>query len=281
MANFNSLELPSIVPAGSYSMAIANIGEQWLPDVQALLRTASSPRCTAVADFVLLSERTYTIISGMETKQFDSQVGLWSQDWKALANYNWLFTDQNTIVASSWTIEAKVWHPTYAEELVYWLCIGGLAIRTAIKEKQSSGAVAWFLPGATVARSQAMPSHSARQNQLAQWIGKLESLSRLAPGWNRQGAPAPSEKAIQTARQFIEALVNDEQPPTRVAASAVGGVGVTRQAGDRMAYIEFYNDGAACALLADDAGYEQVCDVAPEGGTFRKLLDDVKAYLNA
>ena len=137
MANFNSLELPSIVPAGSYSMAIANIGEQWLPDVQALLRTASSPRCTAVADFVLLSERTYTIISGMETKQFDSQVGLWSQDWKALENYNWLFTDQNTIVASSWTIEAKVWHPTYAEELVYWLCIGGLAIRTAIKEKQS------------------------------------------------------------------------------------------------------------------------------------------------
>ena len=47
-----------------------------------------------------------------------------------------------------------------------------------------------------------------------------------------------------------------------------------------MAYIEFYNDGAACALLADDAADERVLDVATEGGTFRKLLDEMKAYLD-
>jgi hypothetical protein len=67
------------------------------------------------------------------------------------------------------------------------------------------------------------------------WIEKLESLSKLEPGWNRQGAPAPSAEAIAAAREFIDALVNDGQEPTRVAASAVGGVGVTRQIGARMA----------------------------------------------
>jgi hypothetical protein len=124
------------------------------------------------------------------------------------------------------------------------------------------------------------PEGLARSRELAKWIGRLESLSTLTPGWNRQGAPPPSEEAIRTARQFIVVSVNDGQPPTRVAASAVGGVGVTRQAGERMAYVEFYNEGAACALLADDSTDEQVLDVAPEGGTFRRFLDKVKTYLN-
>jgi len=121
---------------------------------------------------------------------------------------------------------------------------------------------------------------SAVRNELAKWLEKLESLAKLEPGWNRQGAAVPSEQAIRAARQFIEALVNDGQPPTRVAASAVGGVGVTRQTGERMAYIEFYNAGPACALLADNAGDERVLEVAAEGGTFRNLLNEVKAYLN-
>ena len=47
-----------------------------------------------------------------------------------------------------------------------------------------------------------------------------------------------------------------------------------------MAYFEFYNDGTACALLADDAAEERVLDVAPERGSFRGLLYEVKAYLN-
>jgi hypothetical protein len=120
----------------------------------------------------------------------------------------------------------------------------------------------------------------ASGNHLAQWFRILEALSRLAPGWNRQGAPAPSEESIRAARQFIVALVNDGQPPTRVAASAIGGVGVTRRVGERMAYIEFCNNGTACALMADDAADERVLDVAPERGTFRGLLDEVKAYLH-
>jgi hypothetical protein len=279
MANFSSLQLPSNVPAGTYSMTITNISGDWLCYVQDFLQASSPPRYTAVTSFVRVGE-TYKIVSGTETKLFDCQVGLWSQGWKALANYNWLYAAQNTTVASFGTMEARVWGPTNPEELVYWFCIEGLAIRTVINQRQLSGGASWFLPAASVAGAQSMPSYSARETEIAKWIAKLEGLSKLAPGWNRQGAPAPSEKAIRTARQFIEALVNDEQPPTRVAASAVGGVGVTRRIGDRMAYFEFYNDGAGCALLADDAAEERVFDVAPQHGTFTRLLHEVRAFLN-
>jgi hypothetical protein len=120
-----------------------------------------------------------------------------------------------------------------------------------------------------------------RGEALAPWVAILEGLSRLAPGWNRHGAPAPSKAAIRQARQLIEAMVKHHQPPTRVAASAVGGVGITRRLGNRMAYIEFYNNGAGCALLTGDEANEaeeRLLDVG--SGAFKDLLSELKAYLN-
>jgi hypothetical protein len=279
MASFNSIQMSSMVPAGSYSMAIVNIGGEWFSEVQGLLQAVSPPRYTAPADLVCFSESCITG-SGRTTRQVAYQVGIWSQDWGALANYNWLFASQKITVASFGTIQATAWHPVRAEEMMYWFLMGGLAVRTMIEEKQTSGAVSWLRPGVTILSTPAKSNKSDRQNELTNWIEKLESLSRLAPGWNRQGAPAPSEEAIRVARQFIEAMVNNDQPPTRVAASAVGGVGVTRQVAERIVYIEFYNDGKACALLTDDEEDERVIDVAPKGGTYWKLLTEVKAYLN-
>ncbi len=75
-------------------------------------------------------------------------------------------------------------------------------------------------------------------------------------------------------------MIGDRQPPTRVAASAVGGVGVTRQVGERIAYFEFYNNGKASALLADDTADERVLDIAPEAGQFKGLLNEVRAFLD-
>ncbi len=125
-------------------------------------------------------------------------------------------------------------------------------------------------------------AHDPRHREdLAPWVARLDGLSRLASGWNRHGAPAPSEGAIRQARQLIEAMVNDRQPPTRVAASAVGGVGITRRVGVRMAYIEFYNNGTRCALLTGDEANEaeeRILDLG--GGAFKDLLNEFKAYLN-
>jgi hypothetical protein len=132
--------------------------------------------------------------------------------------------------------------------------------------------------------AQKMRAQFTGSKELAKWLRSLEKLSTLVDGWNGQGAPAPSPKAIHFAQQLIEALVNDGQPPTRVAASALGGVGITRQAGSRRTYIEFYNDGTACALFSDDLQdeNERVIGVpSQESGGFEQLLSSMKAYLNA
>src|SRR5690348_4724366 len=113
MPNFSTLQLSSAVPEGSYSLAIANIGGEWLN--APLLGTVIPSRCTAVADFIRFTER-YTIIAGTETKQLGCQVGLWSRGWAATANYSWFLAAQNTTVASFGTVEATVWRPTNAEE---------------------------------------------------------------------------------------------------------------------------------------------------------------------
>jgi hypothetical protein len=166
-----------------------------------------------------------------------------------------------------------------------WFWLMGLTSRAVFERKRDemlvSGAVStWSRPTAAIAGSVTASTSSQTQEQLSIWPQKLDSLSNLALGWDRHCAPAPSEQAIRAARQLIEAMVNDAQPPTRVAASAVGGVGVTRRVGERMAYVEFYNDGASCALLADDAGDERVLEIEPGSGSFRDLLDTVNTYLN-
>jgi hypothetical protein len=157
-----------------------------------------------------------------------------------------------------------------------WACTPTQAGSAAVTESGNTIVVTTYVPYAHV-----LARGPGRREELAPWLAKLDGLSRLAFGWNRHGAPAPSEAAIRQARQLIEAMVNDQQPPTRVAASAVGGVGVTRRVRDRMAYIEFYNNGTGCALLTGydaNEAEERIVDVGR--GAFKDLLNELKAYLN-
>ena len=78
-------------------------------------------------------------------------------------------------------------------------------------------------------------------------MATLDSLTRLKDGWNGNAAPAPSDLAIDNARRFCSWALD----PHRIAPSAVGGVSLTYKRGDRRAYVEFDNDGAACVLYDD------------------------------
>ena len=65
---------------------------------------------------------------------------------------------------------------------------------------------------------------------------KLVQLRHLQDGWNGYAAPAPSERAIDTANSFIDILVRAKYEPKRLAPSAVGGVAVTQRSGNRKVY---------------------------------------------
>ena len=116
----------------------------------------------------------------------------------------------------------------------------------------------------------------------ALWLGRLEGLKDLSHGWNGHAAPAPTAGAIDTARQFLTALLREGYEPTRLTASAVGGVAVTCRLGDRKVLTEFYNDGKVHALFADDATLQlHTRAVEPTVQGFGKVIEEMRAYLNA
>jgi hypothetical protein len=90
-------------------------------------------------------------------------------------------------------------------------------------------------------------------SSLNPWMTKLWSFTKLKPGWNSSHAPSPSMHAVLNAARFVGVMVASGQKPNRIVPSAVGGVAVTCRVKDRKVLIEFFNDGQANALFADDA----------------------------
>lgn len=114
------------------------------------------------------------------------------------------------------------------------------------------------------------------------WLSEVEShlssFASLTTGWNGYSAPPPGPLAIQMARDFLMGL---DSGPSRLAPSAVGGVGATFRAGSRKAYVEFYNDGRICVLFSDGSGEPLVRPVRHDLKAFATLASEIHDYLNA
>jgi hypothetical protein len=113
------------------------------------------------------------------------------------------------------------------------------------------------------------------------WQEKLEQLSSLSQGWNGYDAPPPSNGAINTAKGFLTHLLGGDKGPSRLAPSAVGGVGITHKNNNRRVYVEFFNDGGACVLFSDNETVPESIRVTPGYMEFRELVEQIRAYLDA
>lgn len=96
-------------------------------------------------------------------------------------------------------------------------------------------------------------------------IEKLESCREMEKGWNGYTADPPDDKAIVNAIDFVKGIHNFSNSPTnktltpsRVAASADGGIGVTFRHNTEEVYVEFCNDGENWTMLCStiDSNYE-------------------------
>jgi hypothetical protein len=109
----------------------------------------------------------------------------------------------------------------------------------------------------------------------------LGRLSELTDGWNGYGAPAPAPVAIRSAEAFVSICQGEGFVPTRIAPSAVGGVGITYRVGARKGYLEFYNDGSTALLLADDLSQQlKSRSVVPTNGECRTAIEEIRAYVD-
>ena len=83
------------------------------------------------------------------------------------------------------------------------------------------------------------------------------------------------------AENFLAQLLSMNIEPSRLAPSAVGGVGLTRRKNDRRVYVEFFNNGKIYALFSDGVT-EPISREIPAGRQgFLKLIGDMGTYLDA
>jgi hypothetical protein len=117
---------------------------------------------------------------------------------------------------------------------------------------------------------------------LQQWNARLRKMSTLEDGWDSYSAPAPTPIAIRSAFRYLLLLSDLGTPPTRLAPSVIGGVGVTRRRGGKKVYVEFFNDGSVHALFADDRTEEmRTRSVTDTHQEFRSLIMETERYLHA
>jgi hypothetical protein len=114
-----------------------------------------------------------------------------------------------------------------------------------------------------------------------EWVMKIASMTQLKEGWNGYHAPPPSARAIGMAENFLAHLLGKKIEPSRLAPSAVGGVGLTRRKNDRRVYVEFFNNGRIYALFSDSVTEPISREVPPGRQGFLKLIGDMGAYLDA
>src|SRR5262249_55611390 len=114
----------------------------------------------------------------------------------------------------------------------------------------------------------------------AAWEARFSRLGELREGWNGYAAPAPSETAVLAAKRFVDLLLREDYEPSRLAPSAVGGVGVTHRHGGKSVYVEVYNDGRVLALFSDDVTEPVIKRIEPDVQSFRELIVGMRGYLD-
>jgi hypothetical protein len=117
-------------------------------------------------------------------------------------------------------------------------------------------------------------------DRVAALLAELNSFGNLTKGWNGYSAPPPTSVAINNAEALVIETNAGNTVPVRVEPSAMGGIGVTFAAGSREVVVEFYNNGTAHALFADNATEEMdTRPIAPLASNYRGFLVEVHQYL--
>ena len=112
------------------------------------------------------------------------------------------------------------------------------------------------------------------------WFKKLTELKLRRDEWSGGKAGPPNDLSIRNADVFVECLQQADYPPRQIAASVVGGVGVTLREKKKKVYVEFTNRGTVNALFSDGETKPVVEQIPASATKYFSFIDKAKAYLN-
>ena len=113
------------------------------------------------------------------------------------------------------------------------------------------------------------------------WKDKFRMMSQLREGWNGYKSPPPNATARALAENFVETLLRERMEPSKLAPSVLGGVGLTRRNRDRRVYVEFFNNGQIYAMFSDGNSEPISRPVTAGLAAFKKLIAEMREYLDA
>ena len=108
---------------------------------------------------------------------------------------------------------------------------------------------------------------------------RLAVIEHLHRNWDGRGSEAPAALAVALAREALAVLRALNFCPTKITASAEGGVGISFVHGARHAAIEFLNSGEVLTLMTGHPGGPEATlieiDASPEP-VLQELRDFVR-----
>jgi hypothetical protein len=95
------------------------------------------------------------------------------------------------------------------------------------------------------------------------------------------GAEKPSDYAIAWASAMLEQFLADELPPTRVVASAEGGVAICFVNGNKYADVEFLNTGEILGVVSNRRDRPVAWEVGANSAGMAGASARIREFLDA
>jgi hypothetical protein len=115
-------------------------------------------------------------------------------------------------------------------------------------------------------------------DEFAVHISKLKQLMLDRSHWADDAEP-PSESALMWAQLVIQQLQTDKFSPTRIVASAEGGVGVCFVEGNKYADIECLNSGAILGVTSNKSDRPIVWQVEPDSRGIARAVARIREFI--
>lgn len=126
-----------------------------------------------------------------------------------------------------------------------------------------------------------VPSYPARTIWYQEGLEKIDAMRDIAPNWDTYGAAPPTEAALTKAKTVMETLHSMNLRPSRIAASAEGGVAISFFDENRYSDIEMLNTDDVLAATSVGDGSPHVWEVSPEDLKFVKTMETIRGFIRA
>jgi hypothetical protein len=138
--------------------------------------------------------------------------------------------------------------------------------------------VRYLIPSTAIPTTNEVTSSSAEAAGFALHFSKLSRLSTDASLWLEAGPP--SDLATAWGRLVLDQLQSDRLLPTRVVASAEGGVALCFVDGAKYADIECLNSGTILGVISDSSTRPLVWEVEQTARGIARASERIREFIS-